>query len=67
MHFIDTIQGIPPNEIKFKALNQENKMSVPEVFEGFNNIQKLRKLRKFFIFITSELKVLHNAPLGRKF
>ena len=41
-HDLDTIQGpfvydaLPPNEIKFKALNQQKEMTAPELLELYS-------------------------------
>ena len=41
-HDLDTIQGpfvydaLPPNEIKFKALNQSKEMTAPELMELYS-------------------------------
>ena len=57
-HDLDTIQGpfkyqaLPPNEIKFKALNQENEMCVPEMFEGFKQT-----------YLKPYVQLLENSPV----
>lgn len=44
-HDLDTVQGpfvydaLPPNEIKFKALNQQKEMTAPELMELYSVIR----------------------------
>lgn len=66
-HDLDTIKGpfvydaLPPNEIKFKALNQQKEMTAPELMELYSvRISSIFYLNSysFFIFMKQDESTL---------